>query len=156
MRLTALVIVLLGIGAQPGLAADTKAARRAAARTYMALPGVQAGLDACIDAEPMQAEVNADLVRRGVPPADRAKVKAAFVWALSELRPVIVEKSLAAMTTTYTVGEIEAMEAFVRTPAGAAIQRKSCAYMNALLTELAPLNAKIEHEITLRLRRGLR
>lgn len=144
-----------GIG-QGALAADTAAARLAAARSYVELPVVRESIEAALGIEQIEAAIDADLIRHGVPAADRAKMKNIVGEAMTEIRPKLIERSVAAMVKVYTVSDIETMIAFVQTPRGASVQRKSAAYAAAFMKDVLPFAQAMQRSVETRVRRAFR
>lgn len=149
-----LALVLAGGVAQVSWAADTQAARLAAARELAAVAAVQEGLASSLDGDEVQAAIDKDMAQRGIPAADRARVRMIFQETLADMRSTLIEKSIVAMARVYTVTEIKAMTAFARTPEGAAIQRKTGAFAAELTKQLAPLNEQIQRNVMTKLRRA--
>lgn len=153
MRRVLLVAALVGGIAQSAIAADTEAARLAAARAYAALPVVQEALDACSGSEGITARMDEEMIKRGIPAADRAKVKSVMITSMADLRAKVADRAVATMAKVYTVPEIETMTAFVKTPQGAATQRKACTYTIAFLKDIQPFQQRIQQDMLSKLRR---
>lgn len=128
------VLVATAMIAGPGLAQDD--AVQAAAEAYVSGPGQQIMIDQLLAPETVVSQI-----RRASPdlPDDVAEMVGAIAAEeLSVVRAPLEAAMVTAAAQTFTLGEIEALDAFYRTPEGLAILNKMQPFMDIAMTLVAP------------------
>lgn len=152
-----LLALILTAGCAQSVAAESEAARLAAARAYIALPVVQESLEAELALGPIYAFIEEDLKRRNLRAAMHTRVRAQIRTALSqsfeEARPDLIGLWEALMARHFTTREIEAMIRYAKSPEGASAHRKAGAYMADAQLAGAPLVERIAERTMTRVRR---
>ena len=134
MRTAACALIALTI-AWTALA-DDPASRRAAAETYVQSPGQQAAIEQMLSADQMLA-----LMRAQIPEATDEQLQGIAKIAgeeLGSLRAPMETAMIEAAVETLTLEEIEALDAFYRTPVGASVMSKMPVFMQTAMVRIAP------------------
>lgn len=122
--------------ALPALAQDDPEARRAAAQRYMQSEAQQRMIEQTLSPDALVAQIGAM-----TPGLDDAAIRQIAAVASEELAPLLPKLEAAmvdAAVETFTVAEIEALDAFYRTPEGIAIAAKMQPFMQRALGALGP------------------
>jgi hypothetical protein len=140
--------LILATAALPVRAQD--AALRAAVERYINNPVQQRMMD-----DMLSADAVVDQVRAVAPQLSEAELQTVGrigAEELAALRPALEAAMIEAATATFTLAEIEALEAFYNTPEGASVMSKMQPFMAAAMGRIGPqmqaAQARIGQRIT--------
>ncbi|MBF9058520.1 hypothetical protein HKCCSP123_04930 [Rhodobacterales bacterium HKCCSP123] len=147
MRRLALCLALALAAAHPATAEDD--ALRAAVERYVANPVQQRMMDDMLSADAMVAQIRAvapQLTEEQLQIAGRISAE-----ELATLRPDLEAAMVEAAIMTFTLSEVEALDAFLATPEGASVMTKMQPYMAQAMNRVGPQMMALQARIGQRL-----
>ncbi|PWJ20529.1 DUF2059 domain-containing protein [Jannaschia seohaensis] len=119
----------------PAAAQDTETL----ARTYVALPGVQAMMDNMFSAEALVTQFMSQIPPSvEVSEAKQAQIGELMAEAMNEMRPELERAMVESSSATFDAPELEALIAFYETEAGASVMAKMQPMMADFLARMGP------------------
>lgn len=148
-----LTATLLTFGTQ-AFAQDDLAARQAAAERYISSPSQQDMISAMFSPEAVLGQMQAGA---GAMTPEQVQVAGKIVAEeLDKVRPLIENALIKAVAETFSLQQIEAVDAFYRTPEGAAVLRKTQPMMGNFWNRVGPVLRESQKNTNERLKRELK
>lgn len=139
-----LILALATAPALPAFAQDTAALREAAER-YIRNPVQQRMMDEMLSADAMVAQMRAMVPQLT---EEQAQLVARITSEeMAVLRPDLEAAMIDASVETFTLEEIEALEAFYSTPVGASVMSKMQPFMATAMGMIAPEMQQVQMRI---------
>ena len=149
-----LFLVLFALAPMAVHAQDGEASRRAAAERYIMSDGQQRMLDQILSPEVMSAQLAAQFPQ--IPAAQRGRLAAIASDEIKKVRPLMEKAMIDAAVATFTTSEIEALDAFYRTPEGAAVLTKMQPFMQRSFQAMGPAMQTMQRSIAGRVQEMLK
>ena len=130
--------------------ADDRAARTAAAESYLNSPAQQKMIDAMFAPDQMMG-----MLRMQIPDASEAQLNTMsriISEELAAIRDRMEEVMLAAAVEDFTLEELQALDAFYRSPAGESVMLKMPGFMQTYMQEMTPDMTEMQRKIATRVR----
>lgn len=141
-------LTVVAVALATSVAADDMADRRVAAQSYIQSPTQQATIKQMLSADQMLA-----LMRAQFPNIDEEELQAVAPIIAEEfdgVREVIEVTMVDTMVETFTLAEIKALDAFYRSPEGAAVMAKMPGYMQQTMIAMRPALQSAQRRIASR------
>lgn len=135
-------------------AADDTADRMVAAERYVSAPAVQEMMTAMIAPDALLSRLQGDL--GALAATERETASTIISEEIAEVRPMMENAMMKAIAETLTLAEIEAVDAFYRTPEGAAVLRKTQPMMANFSNRFGPIMRQMQRKASRRLKEELR
>lgn len=127
----------------PVLAQD--AALVAAAESYISSPSQQDMIDRLLSPDSIRAQISS--ARPDIPVDLLVEVGKIASEELLAVRPQLEKSMVDAAVETFTLEEIEALDAFYRTPEGQSVLIKNATFMQTAMNSIAPEMRQVQQEI---------
>jgi hypothetical protein len=145
-----LALAALVLAAAPAFAQDTM---RDAARTYVESIAMQSALDQLLSTDAYIAQVRASGVQLD---AEGNRTLTGIVdEEFSDVRPELEEALTAAAADTFTMEELDALNAFYQSEAGQSVAAKMAPFMQGFYESIAPTLRETQEQIAMRARDAL-
>ncbi|MEO1491714.1 MAG: DUF2059 domain-containing protein [Pseudomonadota bacterium] len=137
----------------PAFAQDDAAARFEAAERYIASPSQQDMITAMFSPEAVLGQMQAG--GGGMTPEQLQVASKIVTEEIGKVRPLIENALIKAVAETFSLDQIEAVDAFYRTPEGAAVLRKTQPMMGNFWNRVGPVLRQSQRNTNERLKREL-
>lgn len=133
----------------PALAQDVTLV--AAAEAYISSPSQQNMIDRLLSPDSIRAQISN--ARPDIPVDLLVEVGKIASEELNAVRPQLEKAMVDAAVETFTLAEIEALDAFYRTPEGQSVLVKNATFMQTAMNSIAPEMRDVQQEIFTRVQK---